>query len=159
MSNNKQSLHHKLIRQPLDEKEEMVMKKISSEELKNYALMQQDPTNSQAYILSKKYNLNCEEVEEALKLLKGDSSKFMYFTEVILNEFKINRTNYLGAMRRISEGSLESLKRQPTSLLEQAVMESENKFNLNLTQTSYKDVPESSSHYDEHFASRMDRQE
>ena len=128
MSHGKDLLNRKPIKEPLIDNGKQ-FRQVSLEELRTYASMQDNLLKSRAYILAKKCQISVLDAEEALNLF-GDYSKKLYFTEIVLNELKINRVDYLGALKTIREEGLNSLKRQPISLLEQEVMNFQNKFNL-----------------------------
>ena len=153
MSNHKDLLQHKLIKEPIPDNGEE-FRKVSSEELKNYVLLQSDQLKSEASILSKIYQLPREDAEEALELTNGDYNKALYFTDYILKILKIGKADYISAFRIVCKDGLKSLIRQPVSLLEQEVMNFDGKFNLKSTQTYHRDVPGSSTHYDEHNATK-----
>jgi hypothetical protein len=153
---NKHSLSEKLISQQLDDEISIPIKNISEishEELKNYALMQQNPASSEAYILSKKHDINLKCAQEAIKLF--GYSKAIEFTELFFKTTD-GKIDYLKTLRLAHKEGFSVLKKE-LSLLEQEVMNFESKFNLNLTQTYHKELPSSSAHYYEHLDSRLDR--
>lgn len=141
----------------LSSTDEIKSEKISANQVSKYLLLQkdEDATNSEAYILSKKFNLDFEYAQETIKLL--GYSKAIEFTDLFFKN-KLENLNYLQTLRLAHEEGFSVLKKE-TSLLEQEVMNFQSKFNLNLTQTYYRDVPGSSSHYLEHIGSRLDREE
>ena len=114
-----------------EEKSEIILNK---DQIYKYKNMQEDQIKSQAYILSKKYGLD-EEVAEQV-ILKLGYFNAIGFTELF---FKINLKDsavLIKYMETVEETAKKSFSffenNQKISLLEQEVINFQNKFNLNL---------------------------
>lgn len=157
MSNNSDRISHG--RKPLERfnlqdlitiKEEN-SNKTNSIKNKIYELLQQDHIKSQAYVFSKKYNVDQVLAEELF--FKYEINKVIEFTEFYHIVLKGDTKNYKEAIEYAFKNGFSFVPKE-VSIFEQERMNFENKFNLNLTKTYHRDVPGSSSHYDEHNATR-----
>jgi hypothetical protein len=178
MSNNKLSLRHRLVRERV--MEEQTSLTIKPEAIENYKQLQKDTLKSEAYILSEKYNIALGDAEEALAITKN-YSRTIYLTEYIIRVLNIDKIDYLAALKIVVKEGIRSLKRQPISMLEQEVMNLENKFGINrdeieikllekggknktniskknfkfnMQSLSYRSNETDSSHYSEHMVTR-----
>ena len=131
----------------------------NKEKIQDYkALATTDHLSSRVYVLSQKYNLSIGEAETAI-ISFGSYNKALEFTDFfdkILLKYGINRKDYLEIVKKASKNDFSFVPKE-MSLLEQEVINLQNKFNLNLMQTYHRDVPDSSVHYYEHIVSRTDR--
>ncbi|MEK6835330.1 MAG: hypothetical protein AABX61_03650 [Nanoarchaeota archaeon] len=119
----------------LSSADEVKSEKISANKINEYLLLQQDATNSEAYILSKKFSLDLKYAQEAIKLLRS-YSEAIEFTDLF---FKVTdgRIDYLQTLRLAHKEGFSVLKKE-TSLLEQEVMNFQNKFGINPNETEIR---------------------
>ena len=119
----------------LSSADEVKSEKISANKINEYLLLQQDATNSEAYILSKKFSLDLKYAQEAIKLLRS-YSEAIEFTDLF---FKVTdgKIDYLQTLRLAHKEGFSVLKKE-TSLLEQEVMNFQNKFGINPNETEIR---------------------
>ena len=158
--NNKNlaSKHHVLVDESLKKAKIKDLITISDEristnldKINNYKEMQNNPLMSEAYIAARRYELNIDVAVKAIELLGHD--KFQEFTDFYFKIIKGDPKDYIEAVAYAAKNGFCFTPKE-VSMLEQEVMNFQNKFNLDLTQTYHRDVPGSSSHYHEHNATR-----
>lgn len=155
MSNNKITLRRKPVKEPLVEIEENVniINKISNDKIKEYKRLQLSNLESEAYILAKNFSLDLKCAKEAIRLLGYD--KAIEFTDLFYKMAE-RGADYLKSVRKASKNNFSFVPKE-ILLLEQEVMNFQNRADLDLMQRNYRDFPEDSEHHFEHFIGRMDR--
>ncbi len=123
----------------------------SLSDIEYYKAMQNNTLASEAYIGAKKYGLSMDIAVKARELLGRD--KFHEFTEFYLRRLKEDPKLYMQAVEFVAKNGFSFMPNE-VSLLEQEVMNFQNKFNLDLNRNYYRDRVGSSTHYDEHNATR-----
>mgnify|MGYP001594650689 CR=1 FL=1 len=131
--------------------------KLSQDQVRLYGELQKSQIASETYVFARKYGLSLSLAGIVISKFNGNVIKAVEFTEFYKDVLQGNFNDYLSVVENAAKNRFSFVPKE-ISLLEQEVMNKEGKFNLDLTRTYYRDVPGSSSHYEEHNATRaLDR--
>ncbi len=128
MSNN--SLTNLNGRKPTSRSEDFQF--LGSNDIKKYTLLQTDKLKSETYIFAKRHGLETDVAEAVIKIF-GNFDKAEEFTGFYREVLKGDYKSYLLAAEYASKNSF-SYTPHETSLLEQEVMNSQNKFGIDPNQ-------------------------
>jgi hypothetical protein len=156
MSNNKPIKIKKLDElNKFEALEELTKVGLPNKEVHSYMELQKDPIKSEAYIISKIYNLNQELIQKMI--MEIGHLKTLEFTDFYFKILKRQANDFFDSYESAKKGGFSFVPKE-TSLLEKEVSECQKKFNLDLNQVNYRGEVSDSSHYHEHFGSRLDRE-